>query len=307
MIGLRGCTSSKHHDLHRSPVDPDKPQIRLRVSETSTLSLHNDLHRLLRLTGLDDQQASAMASTLNKTTRVALRTSQSICRPCLRRPYYSQHHPDPPPYPPIQESILSAALKRVPEQGFTEKALTQGAKDVGYLDVSVQLFPRGVFDLILYHLVTQRLALESNVQFPDDAKLGVGRKVKTLTMTRLRANKDIIHQWQGALGYMSLLGNIPASLKELNALSDEIWYLAGDTTVDFSWYTKRASLSAIYASSELFMTTDTSKDYAATEEFLDRRLEDIQKVGGTISGFNQYVGFWAKNSINLARSWGMKI
>ena len=223
------------------------------------------------------------------------------------RTYFSQHHSDPAPFPPVQDTILSAALKRVPEHGFTNQALTLGAKDAGYLDVSVQLFPRGVFDLILYHLVSRRLALKKNVQFPEDVKLGVGRKVKTLTMTRLRANKDIIHQWQGALGHMSLLGNIPASLKELNALSDEVWYLAGDTTVDFSWYTKRASLSAIYASSELFMTTDTSTDFAQTEEFLDRRLQDVQKVGGTIGGFGDYVGFWAKNSVNLARSWGMKV
>ena len=183
-----------------------------------------------------------------------------------------------------------------------------GAKDAGYLDVSVQLFPRGVFDLVLYHLVSQRLALKTNVQFADNVKLGVGRKVKTLTMTRLRANKEIIHQWQGALGYMSLLGNVPASLKELNALSDEIWYLSGDTTVDFSWYTKRASLSAIYASSEIFMTTDTSKDCVLTEEFLDRRLEDVQKVGGTaLVALVNMLDFWAKNSVNLARSWGMKV
>lgn len=106
---------------------------------------------------------------------------------------------------------------------------------------------------------------------------------------------------------MSLLGNIPASLQELHSLSDEIWYLAGDTSVDTSWYTKRASLAAVYASSELFMTTDTSKDFAATEEFLHRRLQDVQRVGGTIGGLGQFVGFWAGSSLNLARSWGMRI
>lgn len=106
---------------------------------------------------------------------------------------------------------------------------------------------------------------------------------------------------------MSLLENIPSSLKELNALSDEIWYLAGDTAVDFSWYTKRASLAAVYASSELFMTTDTSKDFVRTEEFLDRRLDGAQKAGSAVGGFTQYVGFWAGNSLNLARSWGMRI
>jgi ubiquinone biosynthesis protein COQ9 len=106
---------------------------------------------------------------------------------------------------------------------------------------------------------------------------------------------------------MSLLGNIPASLRELHALSDEIWYLAGDTSVDTSWYTKRASLAALYASSELFMTTDTSKDLAATEEFVDRRLEDVQKVGGTIRGLGQFAGYWAGSSLDLGRSWGMRI
>ena len=106
---------------------------------------------------------------------------------------------------------------------------------------------------------------------------------------------------------MSLLGNVPASLKELHALADEIWYLSGDTSVDASWYTKRASLAALYASSELFMTTDTSKDFAATEDFVDRRLQDVKTVGGAVSGMGQFVGFWAGNSLNLARSWGMRI
>ena len=106
---------------------------------------------------------------------------------------------------------------------------------------------------------------------------------------------------------MSLLGNIPASLQELHALSDEIWYLAGDTSVDTSWYTKRASLAALYASSELFMTTDTSKDFRDTEEFVERRLEDIQNLGGKVGHLGQFVGFWAGSSINLARSWGMRI
>ena len=238
-----------------------------------------------------------------RSTSLDRRSQPSFCV----RTYYSEHHPNPPPYPKIQESILSAALKRVPQHGFTDEALTLGGKDVGYLDVSIQLFPRRAFDLINYHLMTQRLALKDNVQFPEDAKLGTGRKIKTLAMTRLRGNRDIIHQWQGALGQMSLLGNIPASLKELNALSDEMWYLAGDTTVDFSWYTKRASLAAVYASSELFMTTDTSNDFALTEEFLDRRLEDVRKVGGTIGGLGQFASFWASNSVNLARSWGVRV
>jgi ubiquinone biosynthesis protein COQ9 len=113
-----------------------------------------------------------------------------------RRTYYSDYHPEPTPFPDAQEKILDAAMRHVPLQGFTSKALTEGAKDSGYLEVSVQLFPRGVFDLINYHLVTQRLALRDRVQFPGDLKLDMGQKVRILILDRLRANEKTIHKWQ---------------------------------------------------------------------------------------------------------------
>ncbi|KAK5081756.1 Ubiquinone biosynthesis protein coq9, mitochondrial [Lithohypha guttulata] len=225
------------------------------------------------------------------------------------RTYYSIHHPDPAPFPPIQAQILSTALKNVPRLGFSRDALLSGCRENGYLEASAQLFPRGVYDLIHYYLVTQRLALKEKVQFQQDAKLSLTQKVKTLTWARLQANVDdgIIEHWQDALGHMSLLENIPASLKELGNLSDEIWYLSGDTQVDFGWYTKRAQLAAVYAATETFMSTDRSKDYADTKEFLDRRLGDVRVVGGTVGGAMSYMGWIAGNGLGLARSWGMKV
>ena len=47
---------------------------------------------------------------------------------------------------------------------------------------------------------------------------------------------------------MSLPENVAGSMAELARLADEIWFLAGDRSVDISWYTKRATLSAVYAS-----------------------------------------------------------
>lgn len=95
---------------------------------------------------------------------------------------------------------MSAAYSHVPNHGFTIDALKLGARDAGYLDASTNLLPRGVYDLVNYHLVTQRLALQNSVQFPEDGatgkKLGVGAKVRTLTLARLRANEPVIHRWQ---------------------------------------------------------------------------------------------------------------
>lgn len=100
---------------------------------------------------------------------------------------------------------------------------------------------------------------------------------------------------------------VPASLAELARLADEIWFLAGDKSVDSSWYTKRASLSAIYSATEVFMTQDTSKDYMETEQFLDARLEDITKVGGFLGALSEWADYTAHSAVNVLRSKGMRI
>lgn len=100
---------------------------------------------------------------------------------------------------------------------------------------------------------------------------------------------------------------VPASLSELAKLSDEIWFLAGDTSVDPSWYTKRATLSMIYSSSELFMTNDHSPNFVETSDFLDRRLEEVKTVGGAVGAVGQWVGFTASAGVNVLRSKGVRV
>lgn len=110
-----------------------------------------------------------------------------------------------------------------------------------------------------------------------------------------------------ALAIMSQPSYVPTSLQELAKLADEIWFLVGDKSVDPSWYTKRASLSAIYASTELFMTTDTSGGFVETRKFLRRRLAEVHEVGGTLRSLGQWVGFTASAGLNVLRSKGMRI
>jgi ubiquinone biosynthesis protein COQ9 len=138
-------------------------------------------------------------------SRSLLRTFRAgPCRPAAawrqRCLYHSYDYAQPPPFAPAESAILASAYAHVPNHGFTIDALKLGARDAGYLDASTNLLPRGVFDLVNYHLVTQRLALKDNVQFPENSeggkKMGVGSKVRSLTLARLRANEPVIHRWQ---------------------------------------------------------------------------------------------------------------
>jgi ubiquinone biosynthesis protein COQ9 len=188
-----------------------------------------------------------------------------------------------------------------------------GAKSAGYLDASVNLFPQGAFSLVHYYLYTQRQALQNQTSIinppiePGHKPLGVGAKVKALTWARLMANEPVIHRYQDALALMSSYPNITTSVKELGLLSDEIWFLAGDVSVDSSWYTKRASLSAIFGATELFMTTDKSEGFKETKEFLDRRFEDSRVIGTAARDVGEWVSFTAGAAVNVLRSKGVRI
>ena len=172
------------------------PPLALGDAHSSTSSPH-------RL-GSEPPLPTAMASTMRLSKTIVGTFRATSVRPAAawrqRCLYHSHEYGQPPPFPPAESAILSAAISHVPHYGFTADALKLGARDAGYLDVSTNLLPRGVYDLIDYHLVTQRLALKDTVQFPSESeqgrRLGLGSKVRTLALARLRANEPIMHRWQ---------------------------------------------------------------------------------------------------------------
>ena len=258
-------------------------------------------------------------STFTKFPAFPSRLKRPPLRSLRRRPYLRCYHstatPSPrAPYAATETRILDAATKHIPNCGFTRDALIKGAEDVGYLSVSLALFPRGAYELVMYHLITQRLHLRDSLPWMtnshhahDERTSSVGSKVRLAVLARLRANVAIAHRYSEAIALMSLASNIPPSLVELGQLSDEIWWLAGDRSVDPSWYTKRGLLSAVYAATETFMTQDRSTDFKDTEKFLDRRLEDVKILGQGVSDVGQFVGYAGISTINVLRSWGVRV
>ena len=106
---------------------------------------------------------------------------------------------------------------------------------------------------------------------------------------------------------MAAPSHIPVSLRELALLSDEILFLAGDSSVDSSWYTKRLALSTAYASTELFMTTDTSPNFGETEAFLSRRLDESNYTGTILRDTGSWLGVQGMGLVNGLRSKGVRI
>ncbi|KAK9360469.1 ubiquinone biosynthesis protein coq9, mitochondrial [Lipomyces starkeyi] len=220
-----------------------------------------------------------------------------------RRSYHSYDHLPYNRYTPSQEKMLSSALKHVPEYGFVKHSLVQGCRDAGYLDATHAVFQAGVFDLVKFHLYTERNKLAAlKPQIDEEEGKSIGRRIRRYCTERLKANEPIISKWTEAIAIMGLPQNIPQSLEELAKLSDEIWFLVDDKTSDFDWYTKRASLAAVYSSTELYMTQDNSPRFEMTYEFLDRRLAVVQNAGSSMSNLASWATFTGYASINLLES-----
>lgn len=165
-----------------------------------------DIHHTIPYSTLEPTptHTNTMAPLTKSLTPIrALLQYPATLRPTLTtsplRPYHSYETPQTPPYAATEHAILSSALLHVPNTGFTQRTLRQGATDAGYLEASANLFPRGEFELVLYHLKTQRLGLGERIRVPEEeAFVGVGRKVRALVMQRLRGNAEagVLGRWQ---------------------------------------------------------------------------------------------------------------
>jgi len=88
-------------------------------------------------------------------------------------------------------------------------------------------------------------------------------------------NKEAVRR---AFGVLALPANAAQSARTLYRTVDVMWRAAGQRDTDFSFYTKRATLAAVYSSTMLAWLADSGSDMVATEAFLDRRLKDVARI-----------------------------
>ncbi|KAF9909111.1 Ubiquinone biosynthesis protein coq9, mitochondrial [Linnemannia zychae] len=204
------------------------------------------------------------------------------------------------------EAILKKALTFVPEHGWTTVSIAKAAESMGYPSIIHGMFPKGGADLIDYYLqdCLERLPLELEGRMEG---LGTQEKIKLGTLTRLGMIAPYIDRWPEALAIMGQPSNVAMSLNHLAKIVDEIWHLAGDKSADMNWYTKRASLAGVYTTTELYMTTDKTPNYQATQRFLDRRFEDAATVGKATNEVLKIAEFGAKSVLGLITSKGFRM
>ncbi|MGA1026241.1 MAG: COQ9 family protein [Lutimaribacter sp.] len=177
-----------------------------------------------------------------------------------------------------KDILLDAALMHVPFDGWSDTALAAALADTG-LDATVAkaVFPRGPVDMAQAYHARGDAQMLAALQAADLGDMRFRDRIAHAVRLRLEAVEDKELVRRG----MTLFALPPYAADGARALwqtADHIWQALGDTSQDVNWYTKRATLSAVYSATVLYWLGDTSEDDAATWAFLDRRIDNVMQI-----------------------------
>ena len=172
--------------------------------------------------------------------------------------------------------VLDALLPNVPFDGWTSKALSMALTALGRTPEEAGLiFAGGAGEMIeAYFALADQRMIEA-AQGLEGGLTARVRAVVALRLAQIEGDKEAIRR---ALSWLALPSQAPRMARIAAATTDAIWYAAGDKSADFSWYTKRASLGAIYLATLLYWLSDASPENERTLAFLDRRLAGIGRI-----------------------------
>ena len=138
------------------------------------------------------------------------------------------------------------------------------------------LFPDGNKDLLEYSLDQLNIELQEYCKLIDLIRLPLHKRIRKILLSKIEImNKE--KNFYKKIFLKSLLPNRTISLsKQLYKSIDQIWYLAGDTSVDFNFYTKRLILAGIYSRVVLFFFNNNNQN--ELENLLDLNLKRVAKI-----------------------------
>jgi ubiquinone biosynthesis protein COQ9 len=185
----------------------------------------------------------------------------------------------------MKDALLDEVLRHVPFDGWSRRALEAA---VGGKAVTLDReFPNGVSDAV--RAFSDRADAAMIAALEKDPPQHMRDRIAAAIRARLEhlaPHKEAVRR---LAGWLALPGNQPIAARCLYRTVDSIWYAAGDRATDFSFYTKRALVSAVYGATLLYWLEDRSADSAATWGFLDRSIEGVMRLSRLTGGLTNFL------------------
>ncbi|MDE1152931.1 MAG: COQ9 family protein [Micavibrio sp.] len=183
----------------------------------------------------------------------------------------------------MQTRILEAALPDVAFDGWSDDLLDRAAARLGIARSVVDgAFPDGCTGLIRQFALWADDKTVAQLKPARMAALRVRDKIALGVETRLEVLMPYKAAVGAALAYMARPPRARHMPKIVWQTADALWRAAGDTSTDYNHYTKRLLLSGVLSSTMLYWLNDNSDDGEKTRAFLQKRIDNVLKIGGVI-------------------------
>ena len=180
-----------------------------------------------------------------------------------------------------RDRILLAALPHVVFDGWTVRALAAGTADAGMTpDTALRAFPGGMVEVAEHFSEYADRRMTAALERREGGKISVRQRVALAVRLRLEELAPHREAVRRAIAFLALPHNAIAGARCGWRTVDAIWYALGDRSVDFTYYTKRATLGCVYGATVLCWLGDDSDDHAETWAFLEHRIEDVMALSG---------------------------
>ncbi len=179
----------------------------------------------------------------------------------------------------LVKKLLDAALPIAGAEGWNDSAFAAAAQAAGvtYEDACA-VCPNKGLDLALAFCRKGDDIMAEMLQAADLSQMRFRDRVSQAVQFRFLAVAEQREAVRRALSLFAAPFHSHHGAAAVWKTADRIWNCLGDSSQDINWYTKRATLSAVYGASLLYWLGDSSPQSEATRRFIDRRIGEVMKV-----------------------------
>jgi ubiquinone biosynthesis protein COQ9 len=186
--------------------------------------------------------------------------------------------PADPTLDEIREALAPRLAANAAFDGWNDIAVESAAMECGVdTDIAKLAFKGGAMTLIEAWIGSVDAEMARRLPPERINAMKIRDRITALVVTRLEIAAPDREGQRRSLAIMAMPQNIPTAARIGWRSADRMWRLAGDTATDFNHYTKRMTLSAVYASTLAIFVNDESDDFAETRAFLDRRIDNVMQ------------------------------
>ncbi len=171
--------------------------------------------------------------------------------------------------------VLESVKKIVREEGWSKNVLKKLINNKLSSTDLVYLFPNGYLDLLKLALNEINNKLEDKIKKINIINFPLSKRIKKILSIRMKILDDDKIFYKKTFNHLILPQNSKLMKINLYKSIDTMWYLAGDNSTDFSFYTKRISLALIYVNA-LYVLFNRGVNEA--EINIDKNLKKISKI-----------------------------